>query len=50
MIIQKQLNISLPKEELSGIAMNIINSELYSSLGNTEQNLDLLIEKNDDSH
>lgn len=45
MIIQKQLNISLPKEELSGIAMNIINSELYSSLGNTEQNLDLLIEK-----
>lgn len=42
-LMEEQLNIQLPKTEVLGIAMNIINSELYSSIPNNEQDFNELI-------
>lgn len=43
-LIKEQLNIELPQTEITGIAMNIINSELFSSVSNSEQTFHELIQ------
>ncbi|WP_099467372.1 PRD domain-containing protein [Konateibacter massiliensis] len=43
-IIESKMNIKLPKEEITGIAMNIVNSELYLLNGNAGHDSDKLME------